>query len=150
MPNEGEAKLKTAKMSAGAYVKYHCSKCDLELGHTVVAMMGSEPARVRCNTCKSERNYRQTKRLTKVLDSETPVREARPKLAQPDLYRAKLKEFADRTPKKYRIDIEVFENDQIDHPKFGIGIILKLIHPDRMDVLFQDENRVLMRRASLN
>lgn len=111
-------------------------------------MMGGEPARIRCNTCKSERNYRGEKRLTRVLDSESGSRSARPKLAQPDLYRAKLKEFADRTAKTYRIDIEVAENDIIDHPKFGRGIVTKLLHPDRMDVLFQDENRILMRKAS--
>lgn len=138
----------STKLKVGSDLVHYCSRCALELGHTVLAMVGSEPARIRCNTCKSERNYRATKRLTKVLDSETATRESRPKLHQPDLYRAKLKEFADRTPKTYRIDIEALENDVIDHPKFGRGIVMKLIHPDRMDVLFQDENRVLMRKGS--
>jgi hypothetical protein len=136
------------KLQVGSEVKYYCSKCSLELAHTVLAMVGGEPVRVRCNTCRSERNYRGAKRLTSVLDSEASTRAARPKLHQPDMYRAKLKEFADRTPKTYRIDIEVVENDVIDHPKFGRGIVTKLIHPDRMDILFQDENRVLMRKSS--
>lgn len=140
--------MSSAKLSVGSDLKYYCPKCGLELAHTILALVGHEPARVRCNTCKSERNYRATKRLTRVLDSEAATRTTRPKLHQPDLYRAKLKEFADRTPKTYRIDIEAVENDIVDHPKFGRGIVTKLIHPDRMDVLFQDENRVLMRKAS--
>src|SRR5947208_272159 len=30
----------------------------MQLGHTILAMLGAKPARVRCNTCQGEHNYR--------------------------------------------------------------------------------------------
>ncbi|MBN8554763.1 MAG: hypothetical protein J0L93_04900 [Deltaproteobacteria bacterium] len=144
-----------SKLSVGSDINYFCSRCHLELGHRILAMVGSEPARVRCNTCKSERNYRATKRLSKVLDSEGPsVRRTRVVASSSgesiyQLYQKKLHEAAAKTPKAYRID-EAFEvGDAIDHVKFGRGIVLKLIHPDRMEVIFPDEMKVLMKKASL-
>jgi len=137
-----------ARVKTGDELKYLCSRCNLELWHTVLAVVNNQPARVRCNTCRSERNYRQPKL------SHTPVRktvsEERAKIrgSHPDLYQQKLKANLMKTPKPYRIDAEFDLEDVIEHVKFGRGVVLKLVHPDRMDVLFQDETRTLMRRAS--
>src|SRR5437588_9021934 len=42
----------------GGDVDAFCTRCKMELGHTILAMVGSRPARVRCNTCQGEHNYR--------------------------------------------------------------------------------------------
>lgn len=136
-------------MKVGQEIKYLCSRCDLELWHTVLAVVNNQPARLKCNTCKSERNYRAPK------SSDAPTRRAsvseeRAKIrgSHPELYQQKLRETVMKSPKAYRID-EAFEaDDVIDHVKFGRGVVLKLVHPDRMDVLFQDETRTLMRKSS--
>lgn len=52
-----------------------------------------------------------------------------------------------KSPKTYRADQPFDESDVIDHVKFGRGVVLKLVHPDRMDVIFQDETRTLIRKA---
>lgn len=141
--------MSQAKLKVGSDIVYYCNRCALDLGHTILAMVGGEPARVRCNTCRSERNYRQKARLSKVLDSsDSPSRGvSRPKVSAPEEYRVMLHANADKTPVTYRIDIAFQEKDVLDHPKFGRGVVMKLIHPDRMDVLFQDEARTLMRKA---
>lgn len=135
-------------VKAGSEIKYFCSKCDLELWHTVVAVVGGQPARVRCNTCKSERNYKAPK-----LESSTPRTPraiSRPKVqgSHPDFYQQKLRDNLMKTPVPYRADKDFLADDVIDHVKFGRGIVLKLVHPDRMDVLFQDEMRTLVRKPT--
>ena len=35
------------------------------------------------------------------------------------------------------------ENDVIEHPKFGRGVVIKLISPQKMRVLFQDGEHML-------
>jgi hypothetical protein len=46
----------------GKDVKGFCSRCKLNLSHTVLTTTsGEKPDRVRCNTCKSERTFRASK-----------------------------------------------------------------------------------------
>ncbi|PIR23006.1 MAG: hypothetical protein COV44_04605 [Deltaproteobacteria bacterium CG11_big_fil_rev_8_21_14_0_20_45_16] len=134
------------KISVGSDIVYHCSKCKLELGHRIVAMMGNEPARVRCNTCYSERNYRRAKPPAdpnpRVRASSAP----RPKLSgrqNEEFYHQKLKEAATRTDIPYRIDISPALGDPVQHKVFGRGVVLKLIPPDRVDIIFKDQVRTL-------
>ena len=136
------------KVNAGSEILYACSRCGLDLWHTVLAVVNQTPVRVRCNTCRSERNYRAPK-PERVL-ADRPRRELRPKASgsHPDFYQQKLQQTLMKTPKNYRIDIVCEVDDVIDHVKFGRGVVLKIVHPDRMDVLFQDETRTLVRAPS--
>ena len=128
------------KLAVGSDIKYLCTKCQLELGHTIVAMVGSEPARIRCNTCRTERNYRQKTSVEAILKSSSP----KPKIVRPDLFQAKLQENLMKTQKPYRIYQNFELNDVIQHPTFGQGVVIKLSFPDRVEVLFKDQSRVLM------
>lgn len=52
---------------------------------------------------------------------------------------AKLNEkIGDEHARKYDIKAEFTENDVIDHPKFGIGYVVELVHPTKIEVLFED------------
>ncbi len=131
----------TAAFKVGGYIKTYCSRCCLELGHTIVAMMSGSPARVRCDTCRSERNYRAPKTTREILTR----RESRPKVSASleDVYDRRIKELAHQNAKPYKLD-GVFEvNDLVDHPTFGRGIVTKVIFPDRLELMFRDATKVL-------
>jgi CxxC motif-containing protein len=139
------------KVQVGGDIPYHCPKCDLKLSHTVLAMVGSEPARVKCNTCKSERNYSraratgsggvrtQGRKKVEVVSGSGP----KPKHHSVDLYNEKLQASVMKTPKAFNINESFEEGDVIEHKKFGKGVVLKVIPPDRMEVIFRDETRAL-------
>lgn len=135
------------KLSVGQDIVHYCNTCKLDLGHTIVAMVGSEPARVRCNTCRAERNFRKKKVIG---EKKTASRETRRKTSSdlPSLYHQKLKDSLMRTPKNYRVDLEVETGDVIQHSRFGKGIVMKTIPPDRMEILFPDEIKVLACKAA--
>lgn len=40
--------------------------------------------------------------------------------------------------RKYDIKAEFTENDVIDHPKFGVGFVVELVHAKKIEVLFQE------------
>lgn len=130
----------TKPVQVGSEIKYRCPKCDLDLWHTVLAMMGREPARIRCNTCKSERNYRAPRTMKTASAQANSVRRNVP---APELYQQKLQAALMKTPIAYRMDIKVEVGDVVDHKSFGRGIVLKTIPPDRMEIIFQDETKVL-------
>lgn len=135
-------------LSAGSEIKHHCTKCDLELWHTIIAMAGGVPARVKCNTCKSERNYKAP--VAEGRSTRRANEPARPRASgsHPDFYQQKLRDSVMKTPKPYRADQPFDDGDVIDHIKFGRGVVLKLVYPDRMDVIFQDETKTLVRKAA--
>lgn len=127
------------KLRVGGEIKYYCRRCDLELGHTILAMVNASPARVRCNTCFSERNYREKKQTHR----KTPTVRRLKSTSSEQLYQQKLKNSWEKTPKTFHIELEVEEGDVVDHPTFGRGVVLKLIPPDRMDIVFPDQTRTL-------
>src|SRR5690606_5321626 len=104
--------------------------------------MGNAPARVRCNTCNSERNYRLKTVLVK--DKETRPRIRATKVSSPDVYEKKLRDSNMKTPRPYRATEAFEEGDVIDHTKFGRGVVMKVVPPDRIDVLFRDESKTLL------
>ena len=48
----------TDNYSTGGYVDAWCTKCKMELGHTIIAMVDNMPKRVQCNTCGGKHNFR--------------------------------------------------------------------------------------------
>jgi hypothetical protein len=44
--------------------------------------------------------------------------------------------------KPYSLDVELAENDTVSHPKFGVGFVLELISPTKVEVLFEDGEHV--------
>src|SRR2546430_15525379 len=45
-------------LRVGGDIDAWCTRCKMNLGHTILAMVGTRPARVRCNTCQGEHNFR--------------------------------------------------------------------------------------------
>jgi hypothetical protein len=54
---------KKSSSTVGKDVKAYCSRCKLNLSHTIISVTsGNKPDRVRCNTCKTERAFRAPKK----------------------------------------------------------------------------------------
>src|SRR3954471_6262823 len=51
----------SSKSKPGGTIDSWCGKCKLILAHTIEAMVGDKPARVHCNTCKSQHTYKANK-----------------------------------------------------------------------------------------
>ena len=45
-------------LKVGEDIDAWCTRCKMSLGHTILAIVSGRPARVRCNTCQGEHNYR--------------------------------------------------------------------------------------------
>lgn len=130
------------KYQVGGELVHFCPKCQLELGHTVLAMVSGQPARVRCNTCKSERNFR-ARKLFESSSKASTIPRSRQVNDVSQLYQNKIKESLMKSPKTYSIHLEVSVGDLIQHPKFGRGVVLKTIPPDRMEIVFSEGIKVL-------
>ncbi len=130
--------------SAGEYIEAWCTKCRLELGHTIVAMVANVPKRVKCNTCNSLHNFRakpSDKKQTKPKSLNKKMR------SQETNYNESISRFTDNdlsNAKKYRIEGNFEKDEIINHPKFGIGIVSSVIQSNKIEILFKDGSKLLV------
>ncbi|MHB1843484.1 MAG: hypothetical protein ACYCWW_01440 [Deltaproteobacteria bacterium] len=137
----------------GGEVDAQCTRCKMPLGHTILAMVGSRIARVRCNTCQGEHAYHSTG------GESTPPR-ALKKKKPPTRPRAKAEAQAAADggdldtllrgkdisrPRRYSPKDEFTKGDVLESSAFGLGIVLN-IRGDRFDALFREGVKTLAQR----
>lgn len=132
---------------AGGDIDTYCGKCRLTLAHVVVATDAGKAVRVLCKTCKSEHNVRRTP-VRKAASERAPrAKGTRASSAKPSQERAERRaeeafEAARQGrdlagAKRYRPQEVVDVGDVIDHPTFGLGVVLKLLSDAKAQIIFQ-------------
>lgn len=139
-----------ATHKVGGEVDAFCTRCKLTLAHTILAMVGTKIARVRCNTCNGDHAYRSapgtTDRPTSSARSSTS-RATTPRAEKPEKvvisFEEQLagKDIANApkySPKDtYRVD------QVIQHPTFGLGLVTA-VRGDKVDITFKSETKTLV------
>ncbi|HZX41958.1 MAG TPA: hypothetical protein VFE93_08985 [Myxococcaceae bacterium] len=124
----------------GGEVDATCTRCKMELAHTILAMVGAKVARVRCNTCGSDHVYRGTQTASRAAA-------ARPRASTGEKtvvgWDAQLAALDVSSARDYRPD-QTFAIDQVvRHPTFGLGIV-RAVRQEKMDVAFKTAVRTLV------
>ena len=136
----------------GQDVDSYCTKCMMDLYHTVVAKVDGKIKRVKCNTCGGQHNYRPpkgetdgTKRIQKMRNVSqpkvtlTPEKEWEAAILDKDISNP-----LTYNPKNF-LDI----NDIINHKLFGIGIVISERANNKVMVQFRSGLKVLVRASKL-
>jgi hypothetical protein len=133
------------KTAVGSEVEAYCTKCKLVLAHTVIAMDGAKPRRVRCNTCNGEHNYRAAKPVAKApaktKKGEKKAKSTTKKTRQS--WEEVMQEASAKPHKKYSMSGSFGEGDWIEHATFGLGCVQSFIAPNKITVRFADATRML-------
>ncbi|HAN32198.1 MAG TPA: hypothetical protein DCQ06_11420 [Myxococcales bacterium] len=114
--------------AVGRDIDNWCNRCKAELAHTILAMVQGQPARVRCNTCGSERNFRMTKAATK-RPSKRRVATTAPAGRKPqqqlhrERFERRLAEIDRDTCVAYSPRMRAIAGQLIEHKTFGYGIV---------------------------
>jgi len=132
-----------------------CTKCKLDLAHTIHAMVDGVPVKVECNTCHGIHKFRPTQaakdaakaagKASRASRSSGSRRTSTPKAPPvPTQWREALERLEGAQQHKYHVK-SLFEIDHVlDHPKFGVGVVVKILEPTRARVLFRDEERTMV------
>jgi hypothetical protein len=138
-------------VSAGDHIASKCTKCKDTTNHTIVAMVAEKVVRVQCNTCSSTHNYRAEtkKKLPASRSSSTgPARRASAATsrttnkAQRD-WDVLLEDAKPEEATPYSMNTPMKEGLLIMHPTFGLGQVLSITRPNKMDVRFQSGVKLL-------
>ena len=135
-------------ITTGKDVLSYCTKCKLNLSHTIVAMKDEKSiAKVVCNTCKSTHAYKdpslsnasKTRTKTKSTTKSTGNTKI---ISISDLWMEQLNKTTSKS-QPYTIDNKYNQGDVIDHSKFGPGIV-QSVKDGTMEVVFRHEIKTLV------
>lgn len=129
--------------SVGDDVDAWCTKCRLELSHTIVAMVENLPKKVECNTCHGKHNYRMSPAEKKQSVSKRIPRKQKPQEAKYSEYLARLSEGNISHATAYSIKGDFKQDEFISHPKFGMGVVSSVIQPTKIEIFFKDGPKLL-------
>ena len=140
-------RLKRSDMgpAVGRDIDCRCNRCKAELGHTILAMVQAQPARVRCNTCGSEHNYRLSKSAATTRRRATTAKPARKSDSQlqRERFERRLAELDRGDAVTYSPRLRAQAGQLINHPKFGYGVIDEVLGTKAM-ISFEDGQKTLV------
>jgi hypothetical protein len=136
--------LRGPMTKVGGEVDSFCSKCELTLAHTVIAMVGAKPVKVECNTCHGVHRFRGPPSGASEGGSVAqrkaarPARERKVEVAFEDVLAGKKGQPVPYSPKR------TFDVDQVvDHPTFGLGYVAA-VRGDKVEIAFRSDVKVLV------
>jgi len=117
--------------------------------HTIVAMKEDRIVRVLCRSCKKEHAFRHSPDQNGPV-GKRPAGKPAPRKAVDDaeVWRTEMGRLRDVAGRPYRMDGLFDQGQKVAHPTFGTGVVQRLISHDKMEVLFEDGPRVLVRGGS--
>ncbi len=123
----------------------YCTKCRMDLNHIIVAMQGDRISKVQCRTCNGFHMYRAPKGVTVAKPKKTRTTAAVEKRTVESEWERLMKERASQPAKTYSPQTAFKQGDKINHATFGDGVVEKLIHPNKMEIVFRSEIKLLIR-----
>jgi hypothetical protein len=131
----------------------YCTSCKLDLAHVIVALDGEKVKKVLCKTCDKEHVYKAPKK-GKVPPKKKKTKakaKAKPKkitISPLEEWETAMEQAKDAPISVYAQDGSFKEGEKVDHSSFGKGLITKLIHPNKMEVIFEDGTKFMIRGSS--
>ncbi len=131
----------------GGEVDALCTKCELNLAHTILAMVGTKVIRVRCNTCGADHQFRGTQPLQKATSFAAPKKASTPRTTAAERvvlnFEEQLKQKNQVGARLYSVKETFKLDDVVDHPTFGRGFV-SAVRGDKVDITFRTFDKTLI------
>jgi hypothetical protein len=132
----------------GSNIDAWCGKCKMLLAHTIEAMVGEKPARVHCNTCKSQHGYKPHAPNDK---AQPGTKAGSPKRAASTSRRSSANRYQSLVMGSETKVVETYSprnkyesGDLLEHPQFGRGAVTAVKDGTKIEVLFQAGPKTLV------
>lgn len=120
----------------GGEVDAFCTRCQLLLAHTVIAMVGAVPVKVECNTCRTVHRFRGAPAAKRPGDRAP---RATSRVSFEELLAGHSGE-----PRRYAPTVLFAAGDVLDHATFGRGFVSGMKDPGKVEVTFRTGVKTLV------
>lgn len=134
-----------SEFNVGKDVLSYCNKCKLTLSHIIVTMKNANTiGKVQCKTCNATHAYKDP---SKVKATRQKSKISKKKMQQEnsisDIWMEAINNSKSKS-QKYNMAKKFSLGDIIDHPKFGPGVIDRLIDNNKIQVIFRHNIKTLV------
>ena len=134
----------TEKYSLGEDVNSWCLKCKKELGHTIITIVDELPKKVKCNTCSGQHIYRLKPPEKKAGKVRKTTRKTKAGISNLEKYESHFAGLDISQATKYKIEGSFSQDEVVDHPDFGAGIVLSVVNSVKIEILFKDGPKLMV------
>jgi len=131
-------------IKVGGEVDSFCTKCEMALAHTVIAMVEGRPVKVECNTCHGVHRFRgDVPGAARRPNGAAPPRPARERPVTVS-FEAALREKNLAMARRYSPRESYQLDDVVEHPTFGLGWVSAVRDATKVEVTFRSDVKVLV------
>ncbi len=143
----------TRTNKTGGDIDAYCSKCDLDLAHVIIAMVGDRPVKVQCKTCNSPHVYRGKKSDSRPKSAVAGSKSSAPKTPRgAAAAAARASSSWDKAidgkdlagAKRYKPSVTFELDDVVDHPTFRFGVVTRILSDGKVEVTFESGAKTLV------
>jgi len=116
-----------------------CTRCELILAHTVIAMVQGRPVKVQCNTCRTVHAFRGAPTGPSARGAPRAARERKAVLSFDEALAAK----GTAAARPYATTASYGRDEVVSHPTFGLGWV-SLVRPDKVEIVFRTGSKTLV------
>jgi hypothetical protein len=135
-------------LKVGGEVDAFCTRCELTLAHTIIAMMEGRPVKVECNTCHAVHRFRGATpggaARSSASGSKTGGGRAPREKPQVVSFEALLASKDASTARPYSPKTLFEVNQIVQHPIFGTGFVSSVRDGGKMEVVFRTDIKILV------
>jgi ribosomal protein L44E len=133
---------KDNEFAVGKEILSYCGKCKKPTDHIIISLNKKEgPDKCECTKCKAKHKYR---------DPDKPVKKRATKPRKATVTNeAKWNEAlttAEGPSKPYAMSGEFELGDLLEHSKFGKGVVQELIGHNKIKVIFEESEKILIQK----
>jgi len=151
--------------AVGKETDAYCTKCKRDTLHNIVALDAKGiPAQVECRSCGGGHKYRKpasaapaprtaTRKVAGTGTKKVSAKAAAAAALPAQIYKRWEELVGKRagvTAQNYTVTSAYGQNDVVEHKQFGLGFVVEETSYNRIKVLFQDAERVLVARHGQN
>lgn len=131
--------MQSAVHSVGEQLEARCTKCRKNTLHTIITLAEEAPGKVQCSGCSREHKFR------------PPTVPKKPAVRRSVNHRdAERKEWKTLRPNMnsdkamdYSMTAAFKVKNLIKHPVFGLGLVQRVVGPQKVEVLFEDGKKTM-------
>jgi hypothetical protein len=131
------------ELKVGGELDAWCTSCRLMKWHTIVAIVDGKPAKVQCQGCSKQHQYRAQPPGDK--PAKTPrARASKAEPAAPAVDFETLVAGREAEAKTYSPNDTYALNDIVRHPTFGVGVATAIPGPQKVELSFRDGTKKVL------
>lgn len=133
------------ELKVGGELDAWCTSCKLMKWHTIVALVAGKPAKVECQGCKKQHQFRAAPPAASTGPKVPRARATKAKAAAaPAVDFDALLTAAAGEPRAYSPNERYALNEAVRHPSFDVGVVTATPAPQKVEITFRDGKKILL------